>query len=193
MADFNTKLPFLSMNRIVNNTHCILIFGVLSLSCISCKKLKELTEFDISYKTKVVVAPTFGINTPFEILTPDITTNSESEFASRGTGKNYIDKINLSSMVMKITSPSTQRFDFLKSIEISISASGLSDLKIAQKLDIPDNVGNEVALDVLENDIAEYIKKDKFKLRVNVVSDKTIVSEVQIDVNSVFRVKAKLF
>ena len=94
---------------------------------------------------------------------------------------------------MKITSPSTQRFDFLKSIEISISASGLSDLKIAQKLDFPESVGNEVALDVLENDIAEYIKKDKFKLKVNVVSDKTIASEVQIDVNSVFRVKAKLF
>lgn len=181
------------MNRIVNNTHCILIFSVLFLSCISCKKIQELTQFDMSYNTKVTVPPTFGINTPFEILTPEINTNSESEFSSRGTGKNYIDKINLASMVMKITSPSTQRFDFLKSIEISISASGLSELKIAQKLDFPESVGNEVALDILENDIAEYIKKDKFKLKVNVVSDKTIASEVQIDVNSVFRVKAKLF
>ena len=181
------------MNRIVNNTHCILIFSALFLSCISCKKIQELTQFDMSYNTKVTVPPTFGINTPFEILTPEINTNSESEFSSRGTAKNYIDKINLTSMVMKITSPSTQRFDFLKSIEISISASGLSELKIAQKLDFPESVGNEVALDILENDIAEYIKKDKFKLKVNVVSDKTIASEVQIDVNSVFRVKAKLF
>ena len=169
-------------------TSCVFLFALSS-----CKKIEELTQFDIGYKSKVVVSPSFGVNAPFEILTPDISTNSESEFSSRGTGKDYIDKINLSSMVMKITAPTSQRFDFLKSIEISISASGLSDLKIAQKLDIPDSVGNEVALDVMENDIAEYIKKDKFRLKVKVVSDKTIANEVQIDVNSVFRVKAKLF
>ena len=177
----------------VKKNFFILLSSAFLLTNMSCKKIQELTQFDMSYNTKVTVPPTFGINTPFEILTPDINTNSDSEFSSRGTAKNYIDKINLTSMVMKITSPSTQRFDFLKSIEISISASGLSELKIAQKLDFPESVGNEVALDVLENDIAEYIKKDKFKLKVNVVSDKTIASEVQIDVNSVFRVKAKLF
>ena len=170
-----------------------LSLGVCLLASNSCKKLDELTQFDMGYGSKVTISPAFGLNTPFEILTPDVTTNSESEFSSKGTGKNYIDKINLTSLVMKVTSPSTQRFDFLKSIEVSISASGLSDIKIAQKLDITDNIGSELALDILENDIAEYIKKDKFKLKVNVVTDKTIANEVKIDIASNFRVKAKLF
>lgn len=171
----------------------ILLTGVLLLSSMSCKKLQELTQFEMKFTNKVTVPPSFGINTPFDILTPEVNTNSESEFSSRGTEKKYIDKINLTSMALKITSPSTQRFDFMKSITISITAEGLSELKIAQKLDIPDNVGNELILDVFENDIAEYIKKDKFRLRVNVTNDKATNSEVQIDVNSVFNVKAKLF
>ena len=158
----------------------------------SCKKVDELTTFDLAYSAKVTVPSNAVINLPFDLFTPDVTTNSESEFATKGTAKDYIDKINLTSLAMKITSPSTQRFVFVKSIEISISASGLSDIKIAQKLDVPDNIGTDLSLDILENNIAEYIKKDKFKLNVKVITDKSITSDVKIDINSNFRVKAKL-
>ena len=71
----------------------------------SCKKVDELTTFDLAYSAKVTVPSKSVINLPFDLFTPDVTTNSESEFATKGTAKDYIDKINLTSLAMKITSP----------------------------------------------------------------------------------------
>ena len=166
------------------------IFALILTS--ACKKINDALTFQVDYTSKLTFSPSSGINLPFDLFTPEITTNSETEFSSRNTNKDLIDKITLKELKLTITSPSDQRFDFLSSMEVYIQATGLGELKIAEVINVPDNIGNVLSLTVAGNDIAPYIKKDKFKLRVKTVTDKAISKQVNVDIYSQYEIKAKL-
>jgi hypothetical protein len=167
------------------------LFACVALLQTSCEKINEALEFTIPYDSKVTVSPTLGINTPFELLTPDIQTNAETIFSSKGTSKDLIESIKLSTFSINVITPSNQKLDFLKSVELTLSADGLSDLKVAAKDNIADGL-SELSLDLVENNLLEYLKKDKFKIKAKIVTDKTITQEVQIGLASKFTVRAKL-
>lgn len=162
------------------------------LTMVSCKKLNELTVFDITMNSEVVIPNTVGINLPFSMNTFDIETNSSSTFENNDTRTDLIQEISLTSCDLTITSPSNGNFDFLKSIKIYISTSDLPEILIAQKTDIQDGQGNTLSLDVSGEDMTEYIKESKFDMRTDIVTDQVPGSEVHIDVESVFRVDAKI-
>lgn len=158
----------------------------------ACNKINDLLTFQVNYTSKVSFPPSSAINLPFDLFTPEITTNAETEFSSRNTNKDLVDKITLKEMKLTITSPTDQRFDFLASMEVYIQADGLGELKIAETANVPDNIGNVLSLTVAGNDIAPYIKKDKFKLRVKTVTDKAYTKQINVDVYSQYDIKAKL-
>lgn len=167
---------------------------VLSLVFLTlgCDKIDELTKFDMDYNTSVVIESSVGVNLPFNVVTPQIETNSESEFAVNDTRKDLIEEIKLKSVDLTITSPEKEDFSFLESIEIYISAAGLDEILIASLEMIPENTGNVLQLDTVDTDLKEYIKKDEFSLRLNTVTDELIAADHYIDVNSVFFVDAKI-
>ena len=158
----------------------------------NCESLDNFTQFNLEYSSSVSVEPSLGINLPINLLTPEMETDSEAEFAIHNTRKDLIEEILLTEMKMNITSPSDQRFDFLNEVSVYINAEGLSEIKIAEANDIPENIGTELELTTLDNDLSEYIKKDKFSLRVNTITDKDINERVDIDVFSDFFVDAQI-
>jgi hypothetical protein len=170
----------------------VFLLFVLTLSISSCELFDKATkvEFDMDFNSEVKVPPSSGLNLPFDLFTPNITTNSESTFGIQNTQKELIESVNLTSMVLTITSPSSQRFDFLKEITLYINAEGLGETQIAFAEDIPDNIGTELVLTITANNLRDYIVKDKFTIRVETVTDKTVNQEVKIDVSSKFHVVA---
>jgi len=168
-------------------------FVLVSLLLIfSCKKVDKLTQFDMNYDSSVIVESTFGMNVPFNIYTPNITTNSESTFESNDTRKDLIESINLKTLTMTISNPEGDDFSFLKSIEIYISADGLSDIMVAWKDNISDN-DTELNFETSSADLKDYVKKDSFKLKVKTTTDEVLTHNYTIDIHSVFFVDAKIF
>lgn len=167
------------------------IIVITFLFLFSCKKVDKLTQFDLKYDSSVTVESTFGMNVPFDIYTPDISTNSESSFESNDTRKDLIESIVLKTMTMSISSPTGQDFSFLKSIEIYISADGLSDAKIAWKDNISDST-TILNLETSSADLKEYIKKSVFNLKVTTTTDEVLSQDYQIDIHSVYAVDAKI-
>ena len=168
----------------------LLILSIL-FTITACDKVDDLTKFDLEYKSKVVIPGSAGINLPFDVLTPEMETDSESKFQVNDTRKDLIEEIKLTELQMIITSPNNADFSFLKSIEVYISAEGLDEVKIAEE-EVDENVGKTLNVDVLDVDLKEYIKKDEFNLRLNTVIDEAIGSNHEIDVNSTFFVDAKI-
>lgn len=168
----------------------ILVLGLI-LSVFGCKKVDKLTQFDMEFNETVVVESSIGINLPFNILTPDIVTNSESTFEVNDTRKDLVEKIVLTTLSLTVTSPSNTDFSFLNSINVYISADGLNEVKIAWKANIPSGVST-ITLDVTGVDLKEYIKKDKFYLRLNKETDEILTSDHHIDIDAVFFVDAKI-
>lgn len=171
--------------------------GIISIIALllffgQCKEIDKLTQFDLDYTSEVTIPANAGINIPIDILTPDIETNTEDEFAVNDTRKDLVEEITLKEAKLRILSPDGQNFDFLKTIRIYIRAEGLDEQLIAWKENIADGSGSELALNTSDEDLKVYIKKESFKLRFYVKTDQAITQDIKIEAYSRFFVDAKV-
>ena len=95
-------------------------------------------------------------------------------------------------MYLQIESPSNADFSFLDEVEIFIDADGLSEISLAHRYNISNNIGGYLELGVNENDFKEYVKKDEFTLRVRAVQDEQILQNIEAKCFMRFFVDAKI-
>ena len=157
-----------------------------------CKKLDQLTQFNMEYDQEVVIRSSSGINLPFDIFTPDIESNAESTFAVNDTRKDLVEQIILTDLSLSLIEPTDRDLSFLKSVSIYLNAEGLDEVEVASEENIPDSVGKELQITTSGADLQEYLKKDQFSLRLKVVTDKVITTDYRIGVKSIFFVDAKI-
>jgi hypothetical protein len=166
----------------------IFMAGIMILNQ-SCEK-RGLIRFTLDYEASVVIPSQSLINLPFNILTPDITTNADAAFAVNDTRKDLIKKITLTGLHIELTAPESSDLSFLESLKIMIAAPGMPDQLVAWQDNIPETTGKTLTLNVTQKDLQEYIKKDRFILKTEVVTRKMVTSDHHIDLYSTFRVEA---
>lgn len=169
----------------------LLALGLL-FSTTSCKKIDELTQFTLDYQTEITIPSSVGINLPFSFPTPAIKTNSTSAFEVNDTRKDLIEQINLTELLLTLTSPQGSDFSFLKSIEIYISTANEPEILLAWKEDIEANVGSTLELETSTADLQAYIKADEFNLRASTVTRELIMQDHKIQIDASFFVDAKI-
>ena len=175
-------------SHIKNSVYIVICCVILS----GCKAIDKLTKFNMDYETDIVYNSGLPINIPFDISSPDVQTSSEQEFSINDTRKDLIESIKLTELKLNITSPSGKTFSFLKEVLVYISSDGLPEVEVARKTNIDDSVGSELMLDPLDVELKEYIKADKFVLKVSGTIDQLLVSQVNVHVYSKFFVDAKI-
>lgn len=146
----------------------------------------------MNYESDITYSAGLPINLPVNISTPDMATNSEQEFAINDTRKDLIESIKLTQLKLNITAPAGETFSFLKEVHVYISSAGLPEVEIANKLNIDNTVGNEISLTLFDSELRDYIKADKFSLRVASTTDELLTSQVNVHVYSTFFVDAKI-
>lgn len=165
---------------------------LLLFTIFSCSKLEELSQFDMDYNTEVTIPANSLVDTPLDIPTIDMDSDSKSSFASNNTSKDLIEQINLKHLKLVLKSPSDGSLNFLKSISIYISADSLDEKKIAWKDVIPDTTKGELTLDITSDDLKEYLIAESYKLRFNTTTNKAIEEDHLIDIDTKFFVDAKI-
>ncbi len=168
----------------------LVIVLALPLLLTGCKK--KLTSFNMDYTSNVVIMSSVGQILPFDVMTPAIESNSESEFSSNDTKKEHIKSLKLKELKLTITSPSGKTFSFLNSLEIFISSPDINERKVAFKENIPSSVGGVLQCEIVDLDLQEYIKQETFRIRIKAVTDETISEDVYVDVYTKFQVEAQL-
>jgi hypothetical protein len=81
----------------------------------------------------------------------------------------------------------------MKDIEIYMSAGSLPKVMIASMYNIPQTGLTTLQLNVVSDDLKQYIIQDTIKLSVKVTTRKTVAQDTQIDAQSRFLVNAKIF
>lgn len=171
----------------------LILFIFITGACFTgCDQLSEFTKFNLIYNDTVVIPSSAGINLPFNVFTPEVESNAESQFAVNDTRKDLIEEITLTTLDLSINSPAEGDFGFLESIEIFLSADDLDEVRIAWNDAVPTDAGKYLELETSSQDLQEYIKKDAFDLRVKTVTDELIGSDHEIKLHSVFYVDAKI-
>ena len=173
------------------------IYGLLLLFLLlagsSCKKINEILTFNIKESTEITIENTIvPFSLPFELPTPNILVSSESEFENNKTSKNLVKDVHIEELALTIINPNNQKFSFLKSIVIYISADGVQKIELASKYDIPKDV-NQIDLDVTESKLDDYLKADKYSLSTEVVIRETLTKDITVKADMTFEVTADPF
>lgn len=170
----------------------LIYFLFFSIFFSSCSKMDSLTKFHLKITESTSIPAMLNINLPFEIYTPNIETNIVKELEVRNSHKDRVESIHLSILELTITNPYNGTFDFLKSIEIVLTADGMSDILIAHKENIKDNIGSKITLDVEDVELKNYILKDFVKIKIKVVTDKITTQKYDVELFTDFFVDAKI-
>lgn len=159
----------------------------------SCKKLSELTKFKVSYNSECTVEAGVTTFLPFEIKTPEVATESESQYEGNKTARNLIKSVNLDQLQMSIISPEGRNFDFLNEIEVYIAAEGQEEVLLAKKHQIPDDQASPLVLEPQSSvELKKYLMGDAFTLRLKVVTDKVLNQDIKLKIASKFKVDANV-
>jgi hypothetical protein len=159
----------------------------------SCNLIENLIKIPIKLNSEVTIPAGTGIGVLVDLFSDETETNIEEELTLNDSRKDKIKTIFLKECVLTITSPSGQDFGFLNKIEVYLSDEELGDVLIASNNNIPDDVGNEITLSPNNVDVTEYIKKDSIKLLTKVTTDEVLLTNVQVNVFTRFRVTADIF
>jgi hypothetical protein len=170
----------------------IALLTLVFIGLSSCKKLNELTQFEMEFTNSATIPGSTGINLPFVFVTPEKETNSETTFEINDTRKEKIQEIILIELTLDLSAPNGADFSFLERIEIYLNAEGLDEVLLAWKDPVPDAASTSLALEVTNVDMQEYIKKDQFTLRVKAVTDEILSQDHELSIFSKYFVDAKL-
>jgi hypothetical protein len=162
----------------------IIAIAVPVLFLLSCNEIDKLLTFSIYNNGTFRVQSGFPINSPIEVPTPDVTTNSTVMFSANNTRADLVKDVRLQEMRLTIASPSDRTFSFLKSIRIFISTNNTNEIELAYKTDI-NSTSKSLNLTCTAQKLDSYIRSSSYKLRTEMVTKETITQD--IDVNFAMR------
>jgi len=168
----------------------LLIMLIISLH--ACKKIDKLTQFTIHFDTEATIPAGIPINTPFNIPSLEIPIETNNEFNNNNTAKELVEQAILKELKLTVTDPSNGNFNFLKDIEIFISADDLPEVKVAWVYNHPNDDQPTLNLETTDLDLQEYIKKDKLDVRVKTTFDEVLTRDYQIRMDFAFFIDAKI-
>ena len=157
----------------------------------SCIKFSDIGTFTIADQTTIQVGTTTLINAPFEVPTPDITTNSSQEFENNNTNADLVKDIKLEDLKLSITNPSGKSFSFLKSVHLYISTAETDEIELAYIDDVP-VAATTIFLITSQEKLDSYIKAPSYKIRSRIETRETVTQTIDMQVDFKFKVTASL-
>jgi hypothetical protein len=189
----NIRIVHLTLtSRIQNfkrNMKSVILLIAFALIITSCKKVESLLTFTISNTANFTIQSSAPISLPFELQTPDVTTNSSQEFGNHNTRADLVKNVILDQLKLTITSPSSKTFSFLKSIHIYISTDNTNEIELAYQDDI---VSTDATLNLTTTKakLDSYIKSNSYNLRTKVITKETLTQDVDVKMEMKFKVTA---
>lgn len=173
-------------------TKTIAFTALILLLTISCSEVDKLLTFTISDDVTFKINSGVPFDTPFEVATPDVTTNSTTEFKNNNTNIDLVKDVKLEELKLSITSPTDKTFSFLKSVHMYISTDGTDEIELAYQDNIS-TTANTLNLTCTTQKLDKYIKASSYKIRTKVTIRETLTQEVTVKANMSFKVTADPF
>ena len=161
------------------------------LSVVSCKKIKDLLTFNVNVENNFTVAASGPLNVPFDILTPQVTTNSSQQFQNNNSDINKVKDIKLTKVDLQIVSPAGKTFSFLQSVHIYISTNASDEIELAYQDNIS-STATAISLTPTTATLDKYVKASSYSLRTKVVTKQALTQDVEIKNLCQFQVTANL-
>lgn len=164
---------------------------LLLVGTFSCKKLNELLTFEITdtQSFKIPATPLVG-GLPVTLNLPIPVTNKASEtFSKNNTRADLVKDVMLTKLTLTVTDPTTETFDFLQSIKISIGTDQNDKVVMAQ-LDIVPRGAKSIELVSTNAKLDKYIKAPNYTLYTEATVRQATTREITVQEETRFKVTA---
>jgi hypothetical protein len=164
---------------------------LLALGTFSCKKVQQLLTFEITdtENVKIPATPLVG-GLPVTLNLPVPVTNKASEtFSNQGTRADLVKDVSLTKLTLTIADPSTENFNFLKSIEITIGTDQTDIVPLASLADVPMGV-QTIELKSSGTKLDKYLKAPSYTLYTKATVRQATTHDITVKSESRFKVTA---
>jgi len=183
------------MRNIIFKKSYLLLLACLLMGAASCKKLVELFTFQVNDSSSFTVPGTPFVPPGVTLNIPGVSvpTTAQSTYKNNNTSVEYVKDITLDRLTLTVTNPSTQNFDFLKSISIYIStdASGSNKVLLASLANVPTGQ-TSISLTPAGNTLDMYLKSSSYTLTTTAELAQTLRQNTDVRADSRFNVRATL-
>lgn len=159
------------------------------LFLLSCNEVDKLLTFNVTNQASFTISSGFPINSPIDIPTPDVTTNSTTEFSNNGTRADLVKDVKLKELKLTVTNPSGKTFSFLKSVQLYISTNANDEILLAS-YDNVNTTSNNINLICTAQKLDNYIRASSYKLRTKITTKETLSQNVDVQIDMRFSVVA---
>lgn len=182
------------MRTVLLKKSYLYLLPLLLLSVMSCKKIVNLLTFKVSDSSSFTIPGTpfiTGAAINFPVLT--VRTTAQSTYQNNKTSAAYVEDVTLDQLTLTVTNPSTQNFDFLKSISIYIAtdAAGSNKMLLASLAAVPTGQ-TSISLTPAGGKLDQYLKNDSYTLTTTAELAQTLRQNTDVRADSRFNVRATL-
>lgn len=174
--------------------HLLLAFIALLAVGVSCKKIANLLSFNVNDSTSFTI-PASGVIVGTTASLPGVTVNSTSQstYQNNNTSAQYVQNVTLNKLTLTTTNPSTQNFDFLKSVSVYIAtdAAGSNKVLLASLNPVPTGQ-TSISLNPAGNVLDQYLKASSYTLITQAEIAKTLAQNTDVRADSQFNVHASI-
>lgn len=169
----------------------LLLFAplVLLLATVACKKVDQLLTFYIEDTQNIQISSSFPLGQFVPLSPVTVNTKSEESFKNNKTEAELVKDVSLNKLTLTITDPNSENFDFLKRIEIYISAKDQPEIKLASLEQVPMGV-KSIELVSSGAKLDNYIKAESYTLTTKAEIQKPISEDITVRADSRFKVTA---
>lgn len=169
-----------------------LLLGLLT--AIGCQKIVNSINFKIDDSTNFTI-PATGLLTNTALVLPGIAVSSHasSTYAGNNTTADYVQDVTLDQLTLSITNPSTQTFDFVKSISLYIAtdAAGSDKVLLASLSPVPTGQ-TTISLTPSGAKLDKYLRSGNYTLFTTAELAKALPQDTKVRADSRFNVKANV-
>ena len=183
------------MRNIITKKYYLTLLVFLLLGAGSCKKIASLLSFQVSDSSSFTVPGTPYVPPGVTLNIPGVSvpTTAQSTYKNNNTSADYVQDVTLDQLTLTVTNPSTQNFDFLKSISIYIAtdATGSNKVLLASLASVPTGQ-TSISLTPTGNKLDQYLKGSSYTLTTTAELAQTLRQNTDVRADSRFNVHANL-
>ena len=168
------------------------IISAIILTLSSCKKIDKLTNFYMENSVAITISSSDFASLNADIWSYEAENNITELCSNNKTNEESIKSISLDRFTVYISSPGTQTFDFIQSLEVFVNASGLEEKKIAWVQNNLKTGVKKLVLDINDDDIQDYITDKNLILHSLITGSDSIFSNVIIRYDYSYIITANL-
>ena len=172
------------MKRIL--TLALLFLGVVT---VGCKAIDKLLTFYVEDTENIQIAASFPVGVVTPLSPVAVPTQSKQTFQNNNTRADLVKDVSLNQLTLTIADPTSENFDFLRSIDIYISTNASDQILLASLDKVPQGV-QSITLTPTNARLDSYLKADSYTLTTKATVARPITRDITIRSASRFKVTA---